>query len=110
MKCYPSTNIKNTTARATEYQTNQTKKVIRMLVTWVLTGVLISFIVSMSKKEIKKICPRGLNGAIGGQYKRNFWTLDTDMLIVKCWWIVVPFNCIISTHNEEIKQHIGIVL
>jgi hypothetical protein len=62
----------------------------------------------MIHKEIKKICPNGRNSALGGQYKRNFWTLNTDILIIICWAIDMVLSVIIYTNNEEIMQRIGI--
>ena len=82
-------------------------KIIRTLIMMVIMSVVISFFVKMSHREIKRICPQGSHSALGGQHNRNFWTLNTDILIITIWAIVVPFNVVISAQNEAISKLIG---
>ena len=98
---------KNTNVKTSEYQSNMHFKVIRSLITVVIIAVSILFFIKIILREIKRICPEGSHSALGGRRNRNFWTLKTDILIILCWAIVVPFNGIISAQNETIRQYIG---
>jgi hypothetical protein len=97
----------NTPAKKSDYLSNMHFKVIRSLITVVIIAISLFFFVKMSLREIKRICLVGSHTALGGRSNRNFWTLKTDILIILCWAIVVPFNGIISAQNETIRQFIG---
>ena len=85
----------------------KTVDIIRAIITLVLVISFVTFFLIMSSKEIRKICPDGKNTALGGKYKRNFWTMKNDILIILIWSVLIPINAFLKAFSDSIYSKLG---